>query len=70
VVPQEVEAIVGAFQRLIDERYRQKRRTVLIANMSPQDFAKRYGQRVARRVEEAGRIIDMGQKRLSGREGP
>lgn len=57
---------LSLLQELVNDRYRAKRRTVLVANLTKRDFAKRYGSRVARRVEEAGRIVDLGNQRLSG----
>lgn len=59
---------LSVLQEVINDRYRARRKTVLIANLARKDFARRYGDRITRRLSEAGVIVDMGDKRLSRRE--
>jgi len=42
---------------IIDERYASLRSTILIANLTPEDFVKRIGDSIASRLQETGGIV-------------
>lgn len=59
----------SVIQELVQARYRAKLKTVLLANLGPEKFFARYDRRVRRRVEEAGRVVNLGSAQLSGKGG-
>ena len=44
-------------ESLLDNRYRNKRDTIVIGNDSPEDFIKHCGSSVASRIKECGKIL-------------
>lgn len=51
---------LGMLDALIDERWREKRKTALTTNLDPATFAKRYGARIADRVAGDGLVVGCG----------
>lgn len=51
---------------VINQRHRAGRKTLLLTNLDPATFKARYGERVARRVNEEGRALSLGAVTLSG----
>lgn len=51
---------------VINQRHRAGRKTLLLTNLDPATFKARYGERVARRVNEEGRALSLGAATLSG----
>lgn len=49
---------------LIDARYQNGSRTILTTNLDPQAFKARYGERIADRIREVGRVVLCGDKSL------
>lgn len=49
---------------LIDARYQSGSRTILTTNLDPQAFKARYGERIADRIREVGRVVVCGDKSL------
>jgi DNA replication protein DnaC len=61
----------GSYQALLDEivneRYANKRPTLMTTNLEVQAFAARYGERVADRIRESGRFVFVGRDSLRGK---
>jgi hypothetical protein len=55
--------------RLIDWRYRECLPLLITTNLSPEDFAKRYGERVRDRLREGGQWFGVGGQSLRGGNG-
>lgn len=53
---------------LIDERYRQCRRTVITTNLPSEPFKARYGERIADRLRECGKFVGLTSKSMRGRQ--
>lgn len=53
----------GSYQSLLDElineRYAHKRPTLLTTNLPASEFKERYGERIADRIREAGRFVEL-----------
>lgn len=54
---QRTDGWVATLNALVNERYGSKRRTVLVSNLSTQEFGERYGRRVLDRIAEDGRGV-------------
>lgn len=60
----------SVFERIIGERHRAKKKTVLLTNLDAVQFAKHYGEagggegRIQRRIRTDGAVFDAGQKRI------
>jgi DNA replication protein DnaC len=54
----------GAYQSLLDEvindRYANRRPTLLTTNLDAESFKARYGERIADRIRECGKFVSVG----------
>jgi DNA replication protein DnaC len=53
---------------LVNTRYAGLRRTVVTTNLNASQFKLRYGERIADRIREAGRFVELGGESLRGRK--
>jgi DNA replication protein DnaC len=51
---------LSRLEHIIDQRYRAKRRTVLVSNLNKKGFKDRYGARIARRIRDDGKVWPAG----------
>lgn len=57
---------MATFDELVNERYANRRRTVITTNLPVGDFRERYGERIADRLLECGRFVALGRGSLRG----
>lgn len=55
------------FDALINARYADQLRTVLTTNLTGKQFKERYGERIADRIREAGRFVELDSASLRGK---
>jgi len=55
------------FDALINARYANQLRTVLTTNLTGRQFKERYGERIADRIREAGRFVELDSASLRGK---
>lgn len=48
---------LATFEELLSKRFACKRRTLLTTNLAPAEFKTKYGERIASRINEAGKFV-------------
>lgn len=61
-------AFLSLFDALFDARYANDARTVITTNLPAVEFKARYGERVADRIREVGRFVELADKSMRGRQ--
>jgi DNA replication protein DnaC len=61
-------SFLATLDGLINARYADDRRTVITTNLPAESFKKRYGERIADRIREAGRFLELKGESLRGRK--
>lgn len=59
-------SFAALFDGLFNTRYAERLKTVITTNLTAQDFKARYGERVADRIREAGRFVELNEQSLRG----
>lgn len=62
-------AYLSLLDEIVNERYANRRPTVLTTNLNVNDFRERYGERIADRIRESGRFEALGDDSMRGGEG-
>jgi DNA replication protein DnaC len=60
-------SFMATLDGLVNARYADERRTVITTNLQANTFKARYGERIADRIREAGRFVELASKSLRGR---
>lgn len=58
---------LSVLDEVINERYANRRKTVVTTNLTAEQFRARYGERIADRIREAGRFISLSAKSMRGK---
>jgi hypothetical protein len=64
------EVELGMVQRLLMSRHANGLRTIITSNLSAETLTERYGERIAERIREVGRVVDAGKVGLRGKRAP